>query len=54
MGIALFYDTVFFVFFCAARDGGFTVFLRGDLGKAGFWMWCFAGEFVVGCMVFVD
>jgi hypothetical protein len=37
-----------------AQMGGFGAFLRGVLGKVVVLVWCFCGEFVVDCVVFVD
>jgi uncharacterized membrane protein len=57
MGMGLFYVTVFVIFFLRrwrARIGGFALFLRGVLGKGEFSAWCFAGEFVVNCVVIVN
>jgi hypothetical protein len=44
----------FWHFFSDGRIDGFAVFLMGVLGKVGFWLWFFCGEFVVECVVIVD
>jgi hypothetical protein len=47
----------FLVFFwkgLEAEMGGFAVFFEGGFEKSACLMWCFAGEFVVNCVVNVD
>jgi hypothetical protein len=43
--------------FCVVAGVDFLPFacvLRGVLGNVGGWVWCFCGEFVVGCVANVD
>jgi hypothetical protein len=57
MGMRLFYVTAFVIFFWErgrTAGGSFAVFLRGVLGKAAFFMWCFCGESMVDCVVIVE
>jgi len=44
----------FWYFFSDGQIEVFAVFLMGVLGKVGFWLWFFCGEFVVECVFIVD